>query len=187
MNKALKTLSSLQARQRKHDVRAHQDIFYLPYPERIKHLTFHVAKYAGRLANPHPPKDIVHQTLVDAFIITLSATDILKINLAEAVQKRVGAGSCNDLSQLGRLLLQADGEPAEPVLWCLRVLATIAGRMAKACESLDHMEPVPYRSMLTESVIDLCVSTIEASYLFNVNLKEAVHKRWSTIEAESIL
>jgi hypothetical protein len=49
------------------------------------------------------------------------------------------------------------------------------------------MEPVPYRVMLTDGVIDLCVCAIEGSYLFDVNLKEAVYQRWSTIEAESIL
>jgi hypothetical protein len=187
MNKAFETLTSLQARQRKHDTRAHQDIFYLPYPERIKHLTFHVAKYAGRLATPGSSQATIRQTLVDAFIIALSAADVLKINLAEALQKRAGTERCNDLSQLGRLLLKTHEEPAEPLLWYLRMLAVIGGRMAKACESLDHMEPVPYRIMLTEGVIDLCVCTIEAGCLLDVNLKEAVHQRWSKIEAESIL
>jgi hypothetical protein len=68
-------LPRLQCEQFHHDQRNHLDILCMPKPDRLKHYGLHFAKYVGRLARgsaePKPQK----QTLVDALLISLSASD----------------------------------------------------------------------------------------------------------------
>ena len=184
---ATKILRNLQARQREHDVRAHQDIYYLPYPGRMKHLTFHVSKYAGRLAKGNLPGAEFNRTLVDTFIITLSAADVLRIDFSEVLNRWAKVTEHADLTSLGLALREQDCRVDDLQDWYFRKLADVAGRMAKACESLDHMEAVPYRDVLSEAVIDLCRATIATSATLSLDLVMAVGQRWEAIESQRIL
>ncbi len=184
---AAQILRNLQARQREHDVRAHPDIYYLPYADRMKHLTFHVSKYAGRLAKGELAQADFNRTLVDTFIITLSAAEVLRIDFAEVLNKWTKVADQSDLIGLGHALCEGDCKPHVLQDWYFRKLADVAGKMAKACESLDHMEPIPYRDILSEAVVDLCRATIAVSSLVSLDLTMAVGQRWEFIEMHRIL
>ena len=90
-----RVLNDLQARQREHDIKSHKDIYYLPNPERIKHFTFHIAKYSGRLAMADESEESFTRTLVDTFIIALSASELLGMNLPRALGE-IGRASCRE-------------------------------------------------------------------------------------------
>lgn len=183
---AAKALRNLQARQREHDIRAHQDIYYLSYPDRMKHLSFHVAKYAGRLAVRNISDAEFARTLVDAFIISLSAADVLRIDFSDALNNKVKIDQCPSLVDFGLALRDQDHKAEGLSDWYFRKIAYIAGRMAKACESLDHMEPIPYREVLSEAAIDLCQVTIIAAAIRSLDLLAATGERWEIIEAQRI-
>ena len=180
-------LLDLQRRQHEHDLRVHQDVFYLPYPDRIRHLTFHLAKYAGRLAREPVTAAEVSRTIVDAFIVALSAADVLKINCATAMAKWADPGAHRTLIELGRALSVGDNAPGNVPERYFRALADIAGRMAKACESLDHMEPVPYREVLSTALIDLCRATLTAAAPLDLDLMTEIPQRWQEIESHQVL
>ncbi|MBI1894773.1 MAG: hypothetical protein HYS14_11740 [Candidatus Rokubacteria bacterium] len=184
---AAEALRALQVEQRQHDLRAHEDIVHLPYPDRMRHLTFHVAKYAGRLARREPEAGETERTVVDAFIVGLSAGDVLRLNFAEELGGHVLLGEHGDLAALGRGLNAGRIGRNTVVEWYFRELADVAGRMAKACESLDHMEAVPYRQMLSTAVIQLCRATLVAASLLMIDLESVVRARWQAIESESVL
>jgi len=183
---AVNILRNLQGRQREHDIRAHQDIYYLPYPDRIKHLTFHVSKYAGRLAKGHPADIEFNRTLVDTFVITLSAAEVLRIDFAEVLNKWTDVGKHASLISLGLALREQDCSMDNLQEWYFRKLAYVGGRMSKACESLDHMEAIPYRDILREAVIDLCHATLVVSATLSSDLITAVGQRWEDIELHRI-
>lgn len=185
MNQVLELLRQLQRDQQAHDRRAHRDIFYLPYPRRMKHLALHVAKYAGRLADPDAAAAELHRTLVDTFIIALSATDVL--NLDYAVEFRTAANDCADLAELGTVLQPGDSHPKDVSEWFFRELARIGGVMGKACESLDHMEAIPYREMLAKAVLNLTRSCLVAGSILGTDLRSDVRQRWDEIEANRCL
>lgn len=180
-------LRILEDEQRQHDVRAHRDVFYLPYPERMKHLTLHIAKYAGRLAHPKSTPDQLARTIADTFVILLSASDVLRIDFPKALSRWTSADDHPDLLALSAALSAAEPHIKEIGDWYLRAVASAAGKMAKACESLDHMEPIPYREMLTEAVVELTRTTLIASAIISLDIEAAVRRRWQEIEAAGSL
>lgn len=184
---AVNILRNLQGRQREHDIRAHQDIYYLPYPDRIKHLTFHVSKYAGRLAKGDLTDTEFNRTLVDTFVITLSAAEVLRIDFAEVLSGWTNVAEHATLTSLGVALEEQDSRMDDSLQdWYFRKLAYVGGRMSKACESLDHMEAIPYRDILREAVIDLCHATLVVSATLSLDLITAVGQRWEEIELHRI-
>src|SRR5262245_40984584 len=98
----------------------------------MRHLTFHVAKYAGRLARADQAVGEANRTIVDAFIVGLSAGDVLRINLADELTRRPPPGVEGDLLALGHLLNTEGVTRGSIVEWYFRELADTAGRMAKA-------------------------------------------------------
>ncbi len=182
-------LRSLQLRQRKHDEEHHRDVFYLPYPERMRHLVLHFAKYTGRLAamGASSPPGTLATTLVDTFIVALSAAEMLKIDLAAAVLKD-NVERATSLAEAGQLIGGMNGLEQTAVREHLfRQLAQVTGKMAKACESLDHMEAFEYRGTLTAGVVDVVRLCMVAASTAQLDLAHLVDERWAAIERQAIL
>jgi hypothetical protein len=180
-------LNDLQARQREHDIKAHKDIYYLPNPERIKHFTFHIAKYAGRLALSDESEESFIRTLVDTFIIALSASELLAINLPHEVGVPKNTSTHVDLRDFGLALSTQLFKGAISRDWYFRQIARIAGQMSKACESLDHLEEFPFREVITKAVINLLQITIATAAFLEIDLTSQAHARWNAIEAKNII
>lgn len=181
-------MRALQLKQRAHDEGHHRDVFYLPYPQRMRHLVLHFAKYTGRLAamDTSSPPNALAATLVDTFIIALSAAEMLKVDLAAALKGTVDQATT--LTEAGRLIGGVNGVDQATVRdYFFRQLAQITGRMAKACESLDHMEAFDYRKVLTGGVVDAVRLCLAAASAAEVDLSCLVSERWAAIERQAIL
>ena len=115
-------LLRLQCEQYSHDRRNHSDILNLSKTDRLKHYGLHFAKYVGRLARGKDEVKSVERTIVDTFLVCLSAANTLH-------------------QELNSTSLQSDLQAKEndPVY----ILADAAGRFADACEKVDHMEESP--------------------------------------------
>lgn len=113
-------LRQLQAEQYAHDRRNHSDVLSLPRAERLKHYGLHYAKYAGRMARGQYEEKPFQRTIIDCFLINLSAANALAQDLSVEM---VGAHRERNSREDGFLRF-----------------VDAMGRFADACEKQDHLE-----------------------------------------------
>jgi len=166
-------LQGLQTDQLQHDLRAHVDIVCLRLPEKLRHFTFHLAKYCGRLSRPENRLANLHATAVDAFIIGLATCNALGL----AVQPDESAAASE--AEIPITAQEAKSSLAEEYFLDL---VNVTGRMAKVCESFDHLEEIAYRRIVTSAAIELCQITLKLYEKLGENVEEAVRHRWAEIE-----
>src|SRR3569833_327501 len=125
-------LRELQWHQSVHDDDYHRDIASMAPATRMKHFALLMAKYAAYLVDADERGDAALSTraLVDAFAIVLAIGNTLGQDLSRDVA--------------GRNVSPRTDAGAEPVpVW--RTFIKETGALAKACESLDHIEDLPFR------------------------------------------
>ena len=129
----------VQLAQFKHDENYHREISRLPMQDRLRHMVLHFAKYVGRMQEAHD-QAVFRQIAVDVLIIALSCANILNI----------------DLCKTSLVPGQQPMTRAEFV----RLVAISAGRMAAACEKLDHLEDFPFRPALAEEALAILQASL---------------------------
>jgi hypothetical protein len=146
-------IAELQRAQYAHDMRNHFDILSLHKNDRLKHYGLHFAKYAGRLARGPDEAKPIERTLVDAFLVTLSAANTLHQDLSkELVAKRTS-------------------KQIDP----LRTLIDASGRFADACEKIDHVEE--FIPIAREANRDILAWLLRAAEEKNLKLIVEVERR----------
>ena len=148
-----------QREQHHHDKRNHADILGLPKPDRLKHYGLHFAKYAGRLARGQDEPKSIDRTIVDTFLVSLSAANTLHQNLSEA---NITVSSNSQFDPVYRLV-------------------DAAGRFADACEKIDHLEE--FMTIARQANIDVLKWVIEYSDERELELEPAVHARRKELAA----
>ena len=126
--------ATVQFAQFEHDEKYHREISRLPMQDRLRHMALHFAKYSGRLQDS-PDDELFDRVATDTLVIAISCANILNIDLSE---RRLGDES----------------ESASRAEFARR-LTVAAGRMAGACERLDHVEDFPFRSALADEVLNI--------------------------------
>lgn len=162
-------IDTLQEQQRVHDELAHIEILSLPLDRRITHMVLHFAKYTGRLvASDHATVPEYRKLIVDTAIICLAAANALAMRLSvrPPVMKAVSAAS-KDLQ-----------DPRDMGL----ALATPMSEMAKAIESLDHLEDYPYRRILEDGTTRIAAVAIRAARSLDLDLESEIRAAWETME-----
>lgn len=189
-----KTLMQLEQQQKQHDHEFHPDIFNLSYPNRMRHLVFHFAKYTGRLAeasleDPEARTSRIDGTIADTFVVVLSASDVLQVNLDEALTERYQTSSKTGIAGWAAALQDRYPRPPDGPLgrWWFEELAKSSGRMAKAMESLDHMEPLNVRAVLQAALEEILAQCLLFANIRGLDLGEVVERRWKEIEEKRIL
>lgn len=122
--------AGIQFAQFEHDEKYHREISRLSVQDRLRHMALHFAKYAGRLQDD-PADQVVRQTAVDTLIIAISCANILNRRVSE-------------ISNLGTDDVEFDA--------FAKTLSVAAGKMAAACERIDHLEDFPFRVAIREQV-----------------------------------
>jgi len=169
----------LQLEQREHDEKYHPEIARLTMHHRLNHMALHFAKYTGRVAHAARTGDDsdVDRTLTDFFVIALSSANVLNTHLGKA------------LFEEGRLIdtpIDSGHATGQDLLHFLFAVSSATGRMAKACESLDHIEPVDFREEMKAAIIAIADTVISYSAPRNLQLLEAVHSRLEGVRASKI-
>jgi hypothetical protein len=176
-------LLDLQWTQLSHDERYHKDVVILPLGERVKHMALHMAKYVGYVAEIEgDDHERIARILTDAFIITLATANTLNQDLARDLDAPAGGF---DLTGTGQQLAR-DLRTTNDVSGLLRAFARHAGALAKACESLDHMERFPFRDAMRESNLELFKLVIAAAATWSLDLGTLYAARLRVIEERSI-
>jgi hypothetical protein len=145
-------------------------------------MALHFFKYAGRLASASGDTLEIRRNLVDVLIIGLSAANAINLSLGVRLKTSVRATSLGDLS---RLLGDKVDVPELSVFAALE-MSRAGGRMAKALESLDHIERGDPRVVLETSISELVELALLCLGVLEVDIRAAVENRYSEVEAASI-
>lgn len=175
---AQKYILSLQRKQLHHDEGYHQDILVLDTALRVKHMTLHNAKYSGRFiaAKDDGDDNLFTRTLVDAFIITLATANIFGQDLSVELP-----ADSPTLPELGAQL----AAKSNPVISFTRTYSSLVAEMAKACESLDHLEDYPFRAKLIACNAGILRALLVEASVRQIDLAAAYEARIADIEATS--
>jgi hypothetical protein len=157
---SINQLLRFQRDQYNHDRRNHADILSLPKTDRLKHYGLHFAKYVGRLARGADEPKSVERTVVDTFLVCLSAANTLHQELSSI--------NCPTRARAAQI---------DPVY----ILADAAGRFADACEKIDHVEEfIPMARQANADVVQW-VMTIAVER--QINLEPAIRARRKELAA----
>jgi hypothetical protein len=143
-----KVILQLQKEQEIHDRIYHKDIITLSTHNRIKHLVFHLCKYTARFMSDD--RDNFKNGLIDAFNIILSLANTLNCNLDTHYT------DYDPLFQdCAKLVLSETDLKINNDYGFLKLYVGNTAKLAKVCESLDHIEYMNFREIMEQSVINL--------------------------------
>ncbi|MDZ4819838.1 MAG: hypothetical protein SGJ20_12785 [Planctomycetota bacterium] len=179
-------LLSLQWRQLRHDETYHKDVLILSLAERIKHMALHYAKYSARFFEFAEVNDKPRfiSTLTDAFIISLASANTLNQDLGRSIGDR--AKTAESLLLLGAELTKELGRPRSDPIWLGRTLVQQNGRLAKCCESWDHLESVSFRDVMLNCNLEIFKAILVEARALGVDLSETYGTRLRSVEERSI-
>lgn len=171
----------LQRVQQAHDEIAHRDILSFSLHKRLKHMVLHFFKYAGNIEAARGTQDVaaLRRILIDALIICLASANALNLSLDKAL------GVCDDLDDAGEQPWPQIG--ADQFGEAVRYFVLIGGQMAKAVESLDHMEHGNPRAAMNELVPQLTAVVLGLLREARIGgVEAAVCSRLAAVEQRSI-
>ena len=126
-------------------------------------MTLHFAKYAGRLSEGPTDADF-ERLATDALIIGISCANTLNI----------------DLSKVGDAISPDQRDEFA------RQMTVYAGRMASACERLDHLEDFPFRPTLAEQVLKVISASLGVFFSNGWSPVEKMRERLAAVKAKKL-
>ena len=120
--------------------------------------------------------------MVDAFIISLSAANALNFSLSKAF-----SGCAGSLRECGCIWGQSVGRPIDSSLdWFTKKFAVYTGRLAKACESLDHIEGGDFRTLMLGELVDIVKLIVVEAAARDLELEALFEKRLNDLEERNV-
>jgi hypothetical protein len=176
---AQKILFELQVEQHHHDEVYHREIARLSLHQRLNHMALHFAKYTGRIAAAENMEGVVPQ-YVDTLIIALSTANILNIEIWDVLEHE----GCEypGLLAFARTLAQRLNETIQDQSSLLRETSIAAGRVAAACEKIDHLEEISFRSEITQGVARLVTLALAVVAANGIDPAHAVQTRLAKVK-----
>ena len=181
-----KQLLSLQWSQYQHDYAYHREIVSLPLYRRISHMALHYAKYTSYFLSSilHKDLDFLSLTLADTFAISLATANTLNQNIGQEMESI--ADNLSSITELGCFLVQELPRDNDDIYWIAHQTATFTAQIAKACESLDHIESLPFRENMKSANISIFKTVLAEASARDMNLEELYHSRMREVEKKSI-
>ena len=174
--------------QLEHDKYFHPDILSLPVQRRFCHVTLHFAIYAGNLtiAKHEHDRDLLLATLVDVFIICLTVGNMFNKKLSDLdnLSKLQDEQNIGDFAK--RLPPSEKISKEDIFTYAAEMLTIEAGKMAKAIESLDHLESYPYKESVIEGLNKIVEIVIVSFSFMNIDVYSKVCSRLEMVEKKSI-
>ena len=176
---AKKILFELQVEQHHHDEKYHREIARLSVHQRLNHMALHFAKYTGKIAASSDPATLL-PVYVDVLVISLSTANVLNIELWDLLgqddQESPG------LLAFGRLLAVGLIGEAEDHALLVRKTAVASGRIAAACEKIDHLEEISFRAEIRNGIAQ--ISALSLAYISSqgIDAARAIRHRLETVK-----
>ncbi len=180
-------LYQLQLNQLRHDETYHKEIVRLPVHQRLNHMALHFAKYSGLLASeliaPSFNEQERAKLVVDCFAIAVSSMNILNTRISD----RLLSDNTTHISSIAELAQAYAKELVTPSkYWLLLQSSALSGKIAKACESLDHLESYDYREVFLEGATGLIKVYLAAAHTFGIDIESSLTERLLTVKKKSI-
>jgi hypothetical protein len=163
--RALLDWAAIQLAQFKHDEMYHREISRLTVQDRLRHMALHFAKYAGRLQEGLSDAEF-QRVAIDSLIIAISSANTLNVDL-------------------GSTALGGEQSNAPRDTFAKR-LTVAAGRMAGACERLDHLEDFPFRAAITDEVLAILGAGLDLFEAEGWSPATAMEERLAHVKAKWI-
>lgn len=188
MNGIIEQLFKLQTAQLDHDELFHKEITRLNVHQRINHMALHFAKYSGSICDclfNGPNETTLKKNIIDSFIISTTCANTLNIRISDKLTTEMLNGSAS-FFELGNNIAAQWEINTEDSLWLAKNYPVVVGKLAKACESVDHLEPYPYRELITDNVIRICFLMLIAASIYKIDLVSEVPLRLAGVKQKSI-
>jgi hypothetical protein len=176
----------LQWAQLKHDEAYHKDVVIMPLAQRIKHMALHHAKYTAYLFDAIDELDQAKltKTLTDAFVIVLATANTLNQDIGSDLG--ASAEATPSFQTLGAGFAETIGRDDADDYWLVRNFARHTGRLAKICESWDHLESILFRDEMKRCNLGLLKIILAEASDRQLDLAEAYKSRMRQVEGRSI-
>lgn len=175
---AKRQIFDLQIEQHTHDEAYHREIARLSLHQRLNHMALHFAKYAGKVASAQNSE--IPTIYTDTFIIGLSSANILNAELWDHLES--GGDAHESLFEFGlSLMLRRSNSYASPE-GLLKETVIAAGRVAAACEKIDHLEDIPFRAEIKAGVARLSEIAIAVLASYGIDPARAVRERLAAVK-----
>jgi hypothetical protein len=176
----------LQWAQLKHDEAYHRDVVIMPLAERIKHMALHNAKYTAYLfeAIDEGNDAKLTKTLTDAFVIVLASANTLNQDIGQDLG--ASADEAPSFQSLGASFAEDAGRHDADHYWLVRNFARHTGRLAKVCESWDHLESIVFRDEMKRCNLELLKAILAEASARQLDLAESYKSRMRQVEGRSI-
>ncbi len=188
MNGIIEQLFKLQTAQLDHDELFHKEITRLNVHQRINHMALHFAKYSGSICDcllNAPNESTLKKNIVDSFIISITCANTLNIRISEKLTTEM-LDKATSFFALGNNIAALWEINTEDSLWLARNYPVVVGKLAKACESIDHLEPYAYRELIADNVIRICFLMLIAASVYKIDLVSEVPLRLAGVKRKSI-
>ncbi len=172
-------LLELQVEQHKHDETYHREIARLSLHQRLNHMALHFAKYTGKIASADNSAALA-AVCVDVLIIALSTANIVNVELYDLLEKD-GRDFPGLLPFARSLAGSMQGEISNPHA-LLQATAIASGRMAAACEKIDHLEEIPFRAEIRDCIARLSSIALASLASKAVEPMQAVDQRLTSVK-----
>lgn len=180
-----KELLNLQWKQLRHDENYHKDIWLLTVHNRVNHMTLHFAKYSGQLAQANYENNtaLFSKACLDSLIIATSLANILNVNLSTELKSY--ANQCDSIEGLSSILMKESNATIDSISRCITISV---GKLAKAAESVDHLESFSFREVLSSLTIDIFKLALAGCFFINKDLSilKEIENRMLMVEKKSM-
>ena len=176
---AEKILFELQVEQHEHDEKYHREIARLSMHQRLNHMALHFAKYTGKVAASKDPP-VILSVYVDTLIIAISTANILNIELWEVLGQH--GREYPGLLAFGRSLTADMNIDAADHSALLSKTAIAVGRIAAACEKIDHLEDVSFRSEIKLGLADIAAFALAYIATAGADPAYVIRQRLGTVK-----
>jgi hypothetical protein len=172
-------LFELQIEQHHHDETYHREIARLSLHQRLNHMALHFAKYAGKIAVAEDSAAL-GAVCVDILIIALSTANIVNVALYDLLEKE--ERDFTGLLPLARSLTISMQSEIGDRHALLQETAIASGRMAAACEKIDHLEEIPFRAEIRHCIARLGGLALASLASNGVDPMQAVRERLTSVK-----
>lgn len=177
---AKNALFELQVEQHRHDETYHREIARLSLHQRLNHMALHFAKYSGKIAGADRIESVI-PAYVDTLIIALSTANIINTEIWDLLEH--GGQEYPGLLSFGRFLGQQISGVLQDRNELLRETAIATGIVAAACEKIDHLEEIPFRSEIKRGLARLATLSLGIIAAKGVDPAVAVHERLANVKS----
>jgi hypothetical protein len=179
LGSARKILFELQVEQHEHDEKYHREIARLSVHQRLNHMALHFAKYAGKIASSSEPASPL-PVYVDALIIAISTANILNAELWDLLEQQ--DREYPGLLAFGRALAVNSEVDAADHSALVRKTTIAAGRIAAACEKIDHLEEISFRAEIRAGLAQISALSLAYISLQGIDPAHAVRQRLTQVK-----